>query len=243
MKLYVSKYRKTYSCRCVFVSILIYSILKALLKRLELVIVLIKNGNLKPIFEGLYKRIYSNTNFIGLEVTPKHLKNFDSKLDISIRPFENSDINALKEELRHRRLVSEQIPHCYVATTKNNDTVYRQWLFKHNQNDRVADYFGPIFPKLEKNEAIVEGVFTHLDYRGLRIMPNAIYKILTQDQYKTLDRVIAFVEESNRASLKGFQRIGFEPYTIRKEQWRLFKRKISFIPMTTEVKQSYLIAL
>ena len=215
-------------------------VLKALLHRLKLVFILIINGNLKPIFEGVFTRLYSNTNFIGLEVTPEHLKKSVSKLDISIRPFEDSDINSLKEELRHRRLVNEKIPHCYVATTNNGVTIYRQWMFKYPQNDRLVDYFGPIFPKLKKGEAIIEGVFTHPDYRGLRIMPHAIYEILTQEHYKFLTRAITFVQDNNTASLKGFHRLGFEPYIVRKEQWLFFKRKISFIPIPSEVEESYL---
>ena len=170
----------------------------------------------------------------------ENLKNSESKLDIIIRPFENTDINALKEELRHHRLVAEKIPNCYVATTKDNQAVYRQWLFKYHQNDRLKEYFGPIFPELKKEEAIIEGVFTHPDYRGLRIMPNAIYHILNQDHYTSLTRVIAFVDEKNKASLKGFYRIGFEPYIIRQERWLFFKRKVSFIPMTSDEEKSYL---
>jgi hypothetical protein len=204
------------------------------------VIILIKNGNLKPIFVGLFTRIYSNTKFIGLEVSPENLKDSDSKLDVIIRPFEDSDINALKEELRHRRLVRKKIPHCYVAITTDNVTIYRQWVFKHEQNKRLAEYFGPIFPKLKKGEAIIEGVFTHSDYRGLRIMPNAIYHILNQDHYKHLHRIMAFVEEKNRASLKGFYRIGFQPFIIREEQWRFFKRKVTFVPISTDIKNSHI---
>lgn len=236
----MSKYLETYSCRCRFVSIIIIVVLKALINRIQIIFILIKSGNLKPIVEGLSTRVYSKVNFIGVEVVPEQLITSNSKLNLIIRPFEDSDINALKEELRHRRLVSENIPDCYVAITTNNDTVYRQWLFKHQENDRLETYFGPIFPKLKQGEAIIEGVFTHPDYRGLRIMSHAIYKILNQKQYDHLDRVIAFVEEKNRASLKGFYRIGFSPYVVRQEQWRFFKRKVSFIPISSEVENNYL---
>jgi hypothetical protein len=156
-----------------------------------------------------------------------------------IRPFEKSDLNALKEGHRHARLVEAQIPDCYVATTTDNFTIYRQWLFKQEQNDQVLNYFGPIFPKLKENETIIEGVFTHTDYRGLRIMPNAIYKVLKQEQYKHINRAIAFVEENNIGSLKGFYRIGFEPYIIRREKWSFFKRTVSFIPLPVEIQNDY----
>lgn len=198
---------------------------------------LIRNGNFKPILVGFLKRIYSKTNFIGLEAIPLKLNTTHSNLDISIRPFETSDINSLKEGLRHTRLVQEQIPKCYVATTLENITVYRQWLFTQKSQQLVIDYFGPIFPEISKNEAIVEGVFTHPDYRGLRIMSNAMSEIVQQQHYKNLKRIIAFVNEENKASLKGFYRMGFVPYMIRKEVWFLFRRKISFIEMSEEHKK------
>lgn len=127
-----------------------------------------------------------------------------------------------------------------MATIKDNLPVYRQWLFTQEQFEEIVDYFGPIFPKIGKDEVIVEGVFTHLDYRGLRIMPNAIYQILNQEHYTHLKRAIAFVEQNNIGSLKGFYRLGFEPYMVRQEKWLFFVRTISFIPLPSEIHESYL---
>lgn len=128
--------------------------------------------------------------------------------------------------------MKEQIPNCYVAVTKDDTTIYRQWLFTHQSQDKILEYFGPIFPEIKQDEAIIEGVFTHPNYRGLRIMPVAMTKIIQQPHYTNLSRVIAFVDENNTASLKGFCRIGFIPYVIRKEVWFLFRRKVSFIDIT-----------
>ncbi|WP_323789020.1 GNAT family N-acetyltransferase [Psychroserpens sp.] len=202
--------------------------------------IFIGSGNLKPILDGFLTRLYSKTNFIGLEASPHKLKVSDSSIDIAIRPFETSDINALNEKFRHSRLVEEQIPRCYVATNKKKKTVYRQWLFTHKSQQQVINYFGPVFPELDKNEAIIEGVFTHPDYRGLRIMSKAMPKIIKQQQYKNIKRVIAFVNERNISSLKGFNRIGFSPYCIRIEVWFLFSRKVSFIQMTDSLEKKYL---
>ncbi|MFK7781975.1 GNAT family N-acetyltransferase [Psychroserpens sp.] len=210
--------------------------MKTLHKRLLIALKLLKQGTIKPVFIGVSKRIYSRTNFVGLEAIPLKLNVTDSKIDISIRPFESSDTNALNEEFRHARLVEEQIPNCYVATNKENSTIYRQWLFTLTSQQQVLDYFGPVFPKLNEKEAIIEGVFTHPDYRGLRIMSSAMAKIIQQPQYQKLSRVIAFVEEENKASLKGFCRIGFTPYMIRKENWFLFRRKIDFVEISEELK-------
>jgi len=214
--------------------------LKDILKRIKIIFNLLKNGSLKPIIESITTRFYSTQNFVGVEVNRDQLKNLDSKLDITIRPFKKSDINALKEGQRHIRLVEEKIPNCYAAITENDMMVYRQWLFKQDQFEQITKYFGPIFPNINADEAIIEGVFTHLNYRGLRIMPNAIYKILNQDQYKHLYRIIAFVGDTNIGSLKGFYRIGFKPYILRQEKWFFFKRTISFIPLPSAINENFL---
>tara|TARA_B100000809_G_scaffold237477_1_gene257335 strand:- start:5 stop:718 length:714 start_codon:yes stop_codon:yes gene_type:complete len=215
-------------------------ILKDLLNRIKIVFSLLKIGSFKPIIESISTRLYSTKNFVGLEVKINQLKNLDSKINITIRPFEQSDINSLKEGQRHIRLVEKKIPDCYVAAIQNNVPVYRQWLFTQEQFEAIIDYFGQIFPEIGKDEAIIEGVFTHLDYRGLRIMPNAIYQILNQNHYSHLKRAIAFVEQNNVGSLKGFYRLGFEPYILRQEKWLFFARKISFIPLPSEIYESYL---
>ncbi|WP_033958133.1 GNAT family N-acetyltransferase [Psychroserpens jangbogonensis] len=137
-------------------------------------------------------------------------------------------------------MVEEQIPQCYVATTKENVTIYRQWLFTHKAQQQITDYFGPVFPEINKNEAIIEGIFTHPDYRGLRVMSNAMSQIVKQQQYKNLNRIIAFVEEENISSLKGFYRMGFTPYIIRQENWFLFKGNISFNQILDKVQNNYL---
>jgi hypothetical protein len=40
--------------------------------------------------------------------------------------------------------------------------------------------------------------------------------------------VITFVDENNVASVKGCLRAGFTPYVKRLEQFRLFRRRVSF---------------
>ena len=220
-----------------------FIILKTLYNRLIITVKLIKNGNLKPILDGFTTRLYSKIKFIGLEAKPDELSVKNSKIEILIRPFETSDLNALKEGHRHVRLVEAQIPNCYVATTKENVTIYRQWLFTHESQQQINDYFGPIFPIISENEAIIEGVFTHPDYRGLNIMSSAMTKILEQEQYKNLNKVIAFVKEQNKPSLKGFYKMGFVPYIIRQEAWFLFRRKVTFVQMSDKLREKYLKSL
>ena len=59
--------------------------------------------------------------------------------------------------MRHIRLVKENIPTCYIVENKNQQPVFRQWVFKQDKNEQVKNYFGGLFHKLEKDEALLEG--------------------------------------------------------------------------------------
>ncbi len=130
-------------------------------------------------------RLYSRRRFIGVAIKKEQLKDTDCNLKLSIRPFEQKDIGALKEGQRHMRLVEEDIPKCYVATNEDDVTVYRQWLFQQNVYADIITYFGPIFFFFIKHEAILEVVFTHVEFRGLHIMLKSIYRVLNQDHYNS----------------------------------------------------------
>lgn len=161
--------------------------------------------------------------------------------DLGIRHFDLTDLHSLREKTRHIRLVEEDIPTCYIATNKDKTQVFRQWVFKHHQNYRIKAYFGSLFPSLEPNEALLEGGFTHPDYRGQGIMAKAILKIINHEDNKTINRYITFVDETNHASIKGLYKAGFRPYILRQESWFLFRRQVSYTPIYTEVTNFALI--
>lgn len=208
--------------------------------RTKIAITQIRNGNLKTVLTNITVRLYSDMKFVGLQIDPKELSVSEILINLHVRHFTPSDCNTLKEGQRHIRLVKANIPQCYIATIDTGIPVYRNWLFKHTENQKVNDYFGSIFPQLNENEAIIEGVFTHPYYRGMNFMPNAIYKILNLEQHRHLTNVLAFVQSNNKASLRGFQKMGFKPFMIRTEKWRFFKRSVAFIAIPEEDRRIYL---
>jgi hypothetical protein len=48
-------------------------------------------------------------------------------------------------------------------------------------------------------------------------------------------RVITFVDETSDASLKGCRNAGFTPFVRRRETFRLFRRRVTFVPLTGPV--------
>ncbi|MDG5491888.1 hypothetical protein [Psychroserpens sp. SPM9] len=146
----------------------------------------LKSGDFNSIIKGFVAHIYSNETSYGLELFPDTLTaNQLAENSLRIRHFNLEDINALKENMRHIRLVEEDIPTCYIAETKNHVPVFRQWVFKSTENERIQNYFGPIFPKLDNNEALLEGGFTHPNHRGQSIMAKSILNIMNLTLIKT----------------------------------------------------------
>lgn len=204
--------------------------------RLEIAFKLIFSGKLNIIVNNISTRINSEKLAIGFErKATKLFKSPNSKISFSIRLLEDSDINTLNENYRHERLVKENIKSCYIAYDSNNVNCYRQWLMSFSENEKIKKYFGNLFPELQNKEALIEGVFTKPNYRGLGIMPRAMSLISEKGFEEGYDRIIVFVDILNIPSLKGCLRSGFTPYCIRKEKWFLFIRYISFENITLEI--------
>ncbi|MFT5848150.1 hypothetical protein [Psychroserpens sp.] len=209
--------------------------------RIKIIFNLLKSGKITPIFNGITTRLYSCITSFGLEINPLDVSdNSLAENSLKVRRFKTEDLQVLKEEMRHIRLVKENIPTCYIVENSNQKPVFRQWVFKEDKNEQVKNYFGGLFPMLKKNEALLEGGFTHLDYRGQSIMAKAILSIFQLEENNDIKRYITFVDITNIASIKGLNKVGFKLYLLRKEEWFLFKRTISFFPITTEIEKSYI---
>ncbi len=203
--------------------------------RLKIAAKLIWSGNLRIIIKNISTRINSEITSIGFErESSKSFITPNSKISFSIRPFKDSDLNTLKEQFRHERLVKERMETCYIAFDSNNNNCYKQWLIGSSENVKIKNYFGDLFPTLKEHEALIEGVYTNPDFRGLGVMPRAM-SLISEVGFKSgYNRIIVFVNLLNIPSLKGCYKSGFTPYVIRKEKWFLFKRHVSFdkIPLS-----------
>ncbi len=215
--------------------------IKVFFNRLLIAISHLKDGSFNNIWEGITVRFFSNHHSYGLKrdfTTPFNI--IGQKKNLKIRLFNHeTDLFALDEGQRHLRLVKENIPTCYVAVDELEQVCYRQWVFKASENDRLKKYFGNLFPELNSNEGLIEGVFTKPDYRGLNIMSNAIDLILKENYNQGTNLFLVFVNKHNIASLKGFHKSGFTPYVYRIERWRFFKRYVTFHELNIKNLKSF----
>ena len=205
---------------------------------------LIRKGHFVVFLKELQNRIYSNSVSFGLQ---RDLKNefhaSSAKITIQIRTLRTEELPELLDTSSdptisprivagQRAMVKANIPICYVAVTVEDKPCYMQWLIGYDDNQKIKDYFKGVFPPLKKQEALLEGAYSHPAYRGLRIMPNAMALIAEKAANINARWVNTFVDVTNIPSLKGCQRSGFEPYLIRKDRWFLFRRSITFHPLS-----------
>ena len=205
----------------------------------------IRAGHVRAVGHELRRRLWSDWTHYGLS------RNLDvpfpapdAKIPLEIRRLRESDLAKLlsmNEDyvsdrgpyVRMHRLnfVGERIGTCYVATTDGDEPCYMQWLMSARENEAIRRYFKGIFPLLNPDEALLEYAFTREDYQGKGIMPAAMARIAEKAQDHGARRVITFVDHGNIPALKGCKRSGFEPYLIRVDRWRLFRRQVSFRPL------------
>lgn len=210
-----------------------------------MVMAVLGHGHPKLLFDEVVRRIYSEDTYYGLRrdlLLPFEAP--EAKMPLRIRPLRESDIakllnprearrqSALKDYLQRLFLLRSEIPTCYVATTAEDEPCYMQWLMGPQDNAGILAFFRGGFPPLGPDEMLLEGAYTPAMYRGFGIMSCAMAKIAELGRDFGARRIITFVRSNNEAALKGCKRAGFLPFTIRTAQWRYFKRKLNFIPLS-----------
>jgi len=134
--------------------------------------------------------------------------------------------------LTQRRLLRSGLHTCYVAIAPDGKPCYMQWVIPSSANARLRSIFGNLYPMLGFDEALLEGAYTPEAYRGMGIMGAAMARVAERAADYGARWVITFVDEDNSASAKGCIRAGFAPYLRRREQFRVFHRRITFASTT-----------
>lgn len=213
--------------------------------KLNRIVTLIRKGHLDVLWLEIRRRLNSNSSAFCLRrdlFVPFQAP--AASIPLTVRPLCDSDVAMLLDtnaadiagegiylRMSRRDLLKRDIPTCYVAVTAEKKPCYMQWLIGSSANAQIQSYFKGIFPVLAADEALLEGAFTLEAYRGQRIMPCAMAQIAECGAELGARWVITFVAEDNVPSLKGCKRAGFAPYLVRKEQWRLFRRRLTFTPL------------
>jgi len=207
---------------------------------------LVVTGRGRRVWGALTYLVYSDSESVGLRrdlrtpcLAPA------AKRPFQVRPLTSDDELAWLDvrepglsddqvyaRLGQARLLRSGIQTCHVAVEPDGTACYMQWLILSNQNNQVRAFFGNLYPRLAPDEALLEGAYTPEAYRGQGIMAAAMAQIAERADQFGARWVVTFVDEGNAASLKGCARAGFVPYVRRHERFRLFRRYVSFTPVS-----------
>lgn len=165
-----------------------------------------------------------------------------ARVPLTVRRLRDSDVAELLEQgppdedalerASRARMLKAGLPGCHVGATEGDRPCYMQWLLGHEDNERIQRYFGDVFPILKPDTALLEGAYTPAAHRGKGIMPAAMAQIAQRANELGARYVITFVAVDNIPSLKGCERAGFQPYAVRTERVRLFRRRVTIESLT-----------
>ena len=128
---------------------------------------------------------------------------------------------------------------CYVAINKENTPCFKCWLIDSSQNNKLKEFWDGTFPSLKTGEVLLESAFTVPKYRGFGIMPAAISLILELAKEQGFNEVITYVPEKNINSIRTIAYVGFHPFITRIEKWFLFRKMVTFVPITDNLMDYY----
>ena len=79
-----------------------------------------------------------------------------------------------------RWFLSRDLPTCWVAVDPDGTVCFMTWLLTARDNALIRAQWGGLFPELQPDEAMFEGIYTAESHRELGIMADAVNRIMEQ---------------------------------------------------------------
>jgi len=195
------------------------------------------------ILKEFFKKIYSKkTFFINNFNLKQKINTIIPDIPVFLKELDEANINKLFNSNLYRNNTTEiknliecflfaesEIPQGYVGYLNNETPIVICWMIDSNSNDKIKSYFNNSIPLLQKNEVLLEFIYTHPEYRGKKLMAwitQTLFKI-AKNNNKT--KAIAYIYSKNKLSLIGSKKIGWKLSGEKKVKWFFFKKEINYI--------------
>jgi len=132
-----------------------------------------------------------------------------------------------------RNLLESGLNTCYVGVTEDGP-VYMQFLVRAEQNKRLAEVYGGLFPPLADDEGLLEFAFSLQQHRARPVMPTVLLRLIEIAREQGLLRVVMYVHADSPSLIRFYLRVGFVPFAVRVERWRLLRRRLEFRPFAPD---------
>lgn len=188
------------------------------------------------------RRIYSRESYYGLYFElGRTIRVPDPPFPLHIRQLLFEDIKPLfffniaslsnreiKERLERLLFLRAETSRCFVASGPDLFPFAICWLLMPEDNPMLEDYFKGNLPSLECGEALLEFIYIHPAYRGLKLMEWISRKLFIMARSHGATRAIAYVRGRNEVSLKSSYGIGWRPFLEKMVIWKCFKRQTTY---------------
>jgi len=163
----------------------------------------------------------------SLPITVRQLSENDLPRLLSLND-PDRDLIDLRNRLERLLLIQADIPTCYVGVTGDGQPCVMCWLIRHTANDKLQHHFRGGLMSLKQGEVLCENIFTHRGYRNRQLMQYLTFKLFEKAARNGAHKAFAYIKAGNSASLTASKQIGWQLCGIKKVQWRLFQRHITF---------------
>jgi ribosomal protein S18 acetylase RimI-like enzyme len=206
---------------------------------------LLRKGHFRPLLRRFRRSLWYDGVAFGLAYDPRvavtaripripvevrPIRSDEVEVFTALRPDDTERIEALtRASARH--LLESGLRTCYVGVTEQGP-VYMQFLVTADQNERLAEVYGGLFPPLADDEGLLEFAFTLQQHRARPVMPTVLLRLFEIAREQGLRRVVMYVHANSPTLIRFYLRVGFVPYAVRVERWRLLRRRLDFRPLT-----------
>jgi RimJ/RimL family protein N-acetyltransferase len=210
-------------------------------RKLRKALWLLRKGHLVALLRRTRRLAWHDGTALGLAYDPRApVAARVPRVELEVRPIEEPDIPIFTSlptagsprvealtRTNARDLIKSGLKTCYVGVTEDGPA-YMQFLITADQNERLRAVFGGLFPPLAADEALLEFAFTLQEHRARPVMPTVMLRLIEIAGELGLRRVVTYVHVDNPSFMRFFMRLGFVPFVVRVERWRLFRRSVRF---------------
>jgi hypothetical protein len=191
---------------------------------------MIARGGGRQLIAEIGRRLYSERrSYLLRRDTTVSVAPPKAKIPVVVRPLRCEDHAAILRERPTRLPALEAgLATCYVAICGDGEVCYMQWLIDSSQNALLERAFAGLCPPLARDEALLEWAYTFPKFRGLGIMAHAMSQICAFGAAAGIRSIFTFVDVDNVPSLRGCRSVGFRPYRLRTERWRVLRSRTWF---------------
>jgi hypothetical protein len=209
---------------------------------------LLREGYHRPLLRRVSRLTWDDGLAFGLAYDPRvPVRTRVPRAPVEVRPIRREDLPIFTSltpgprrrvdpliRVSARQLLESGLETCYVGVTEDGPA-YMQFLVTADQNNRLSDQFGGLFPPLAEDEGLLEFAFTLEDYRMRPVMPAVLLRLIEIAAEQGLNRVVTYVRPGKASFIRFFLRLGFVPFVVRVEKRRLFLRRIEFRPLDADL--------